>query len=317
MTLRIAVMGVGGIGGCVGGRLAAAGADVLFLARGRHLDALRGDGLHLTSALGNVHLPRINARDSAQGQAPGDFVIFAVKGPDTASAAELIAPIVGPGTAIVTFQNGVEGIDILQARFGHRAVLPGITYIAATVEAPGRIVHVGSGNRSLIGEVDGRRSARTAAFSAISRSAGLGMEISDDILADLWGKFALLAPFAGVACLSRLPVDVWTRIPESMELFLEGMREIFAIARAKGMTLDEAGLIARSIAFLQTLAPGWKGSMLNDLERGRRIEIDSLSGYVHRAGRELGVATPFHSTAYRALRYYAQEHPSTGFRAQA
>ena len=305
MAMRVAVMGVGGIGGCIGGRLAAAGADVLFLARGAHLEALQRHGLRLTSALGDLHLSPVRARAGPTGEPPADFVIFAVKGPDTRAAAELIAPLVGPDTAIVTFQNGVEGVDILHGRFGPNAVMPGITYIAAVIDGPGHVRHVGTGNRSLVGEHDGRPSARSAAFARLAAEAGLGMELVGNIVAELWGKFALLAPFTAVACLSRLPVDVWLREPPMVELFDEGMREIFALARAKGIALDEAGLADRHHAFLNTLAPGWKGSMLNDLERGRRIEVDSLSGYVHREGKTLGVHTPFHSTTYRALCHYA------------
>ena len=305
MTLRIAVMGVGGIGGCIGGRLAESGADVLFIARGAHLEALRSRGLRLTSVLGDLHLTGIAARSDASGERPADFVIFAVKGPQTRAAADAITPLVGPDTAIITFQNGVEGVDILQQRFGVRAVMPGVTYIAAVIGGPGHIVHVGSGNRSLIGEADGTSSARGRAFCELACAAGLGMQFVDNIVAELWGKFALLAPFTGIACMSRLPVDVWIREPQMVELFLEGMREIFAIARQKGITLDEDAIVRRSLEFMRTLAPGWKGSMLNDLDAGRQIELDSLSGYAHRAGKALGVPTPFHSTAYRALCHYA------------
>ena len=305
MTLRFAVMGVGGIGGCIGGRLAASGADVLFIARGSHLEALQSQGLRLTSALGDLHLTGIRARADVAGELPADFVIFAVKGPQTRAAAEAIAPLVGPDTAIITFQNGVEGVDILQQRFGRRAVMPGVTYIAAVIEAPGHIVHVGSGNRSLVGEVDGAQSERGHAFSELASAAGLGMHFVDNIVEELWGKFALLAPFTGVACLSRLPVDVWIREPQMVELFIEGMREIFAVARRKDIVLDEDAIVKRSLDFMRTLAPGWKGSMLNDLDCGKQIEVDSLSGYVHREGRALGVPTPFHSTACRALCHYA------------
>ena len=304
--MRIAVMGVGGIGACIGGRLAAAGADVLFLARGAHLAALQSGGLRVTSALGDIRLPVIHARADAVGEPPADVVVFAVKGPDTAAAAETIAPLVGPDTAIVPFQNGVEHVEILQRRFGERAVLPGVTYIAAVIDGPGHVRHVGTGNRSLLGEVDGADSVRTTAFATLAERAGLGMIVVDDILAQLWGKFALLGAFTAVACLSRQPVGVWTSTPETLALFVEGMHEIIAVAAAKGIALDAPGVVETSLAFMRTLEPPWKGSMLNDLERGKRIEIDSLSGYVHRLGRVLGVPTPLHSTAYRALCQYAR-----------
>jgi 2-dehydropantoate 2-reductase len=305
MTVNVTIMGSGGIGGVIGGRLAASGADVLFLARGAHLEALQTRGLKLTSALGDLSLPSVRALASGYGQPPADFVIFTVKGPETVAAAELIAPVVGPNTSIITFQNGVEGVDILQARFGNNAVLPGVTYIGAVIEAPGHIRQIGVVNRSLFGETDGSESTRGHTFRDMANSAGLDMQFVDNISEELWGKFAMLGPFSSIACLSRLPVGTWARTPETLELFLEGMREVIALARMKGVNLDESRLIPRSTEFVKKLEPTWKGSMLTDLERGKAIEVGSLAGYVHRTGKALGVATPFHSTAYRALCYHA------------
>jgi 2-dehydropantoate 2-reductase len=308
MTTNVTVMGSGGIGGCIGGRLAASGADVLFLARGAHLEALQTRGLNLTSPLGNLQLPSVRALASAHGERSADFVIFTVKGPETVAAAELIAPVVGPNTAIITFQNGVEGVEILQARFGRSVVMPGVTYIGAIVEAPGQIRQIGSVNRSLFGEADGSESTRGRAFGDMANSAGLEMHFVDNILEELWGKFAMLGPFSGIACLSRLPVGTWANTSETLELFVEGMREVIALARLKGVDLDEALLIKRYIDFVTKLEPSWKGSMLTDLERGKPIEVESLAGYVHRTGRDLGLATPFHSTAFRALCYHARDN---------
>lgn len=309
--MNVTIMGSGGIGGCIGARLAAKGANVLFLARGAHLEALQTRGLKLTSALGDLDLPRIRALASAYGEPSADFVIFTVKGPETVAAAELIAPVVGPDTAIITFQNGVEGVDILQARFGKSAVLPGVTYIGAIIEAPGHIRQIGSVNRSLFGEADGSHSTRGRTFAAFANSAGLEMHFVNNISEELWGKFAMLGPFSGIACLSRLPVGTWCRTPETLELFMEGMREVIALARLKGVELDESRLVPRYMEFLRKLEPTWKGSMLSDLERGKPIEVESLAGYVHRTGQSLGLKTPFHSTAYRALCHYAHRNETS------
>ena len=176
--MNVTIMGSGGIGGCIGARLAAGGANVLFLARAAHLQALQTSGLKLTSALGDLDLPRVRAQENCDGEPPADFVIFTVKGPQTVAAAELIAPVVGPNTAIITFQNGVEGVDILQARFGKAAVLPGVTYIAALIEAPGHIRQIGTVNRSLFGETDGSQSTRGLAFRDMANSAGLECTLS-------------------------------------------------------------------------------------------------------------------------------------------
>lgn len=306
--MNVTIMGSGGIGGCMGARLAAKGANVLFLARGAHLEALQSRGLKLTSGFGDLELPKVKALASAEGEPSADVVIFTVKGPDTVAAAELIAPVVGPNTAIITFQNGVEGVDILQARFGKDAVLPGVTYVGAVIEAPGHIRQVGAVNRSLFGETDGTHSVRGRAFADFANSAGLKMEFIDTISEELWGKFAMLGPFSGIACLSRLPVGVWSRTPETLELFVDGMREIIALAQLKGIHLDESRLVPRSIEFVKKLEPTWKGSMLTDLERGKAIEVESLAGYVHRTGKHLGASTPFHTTAYRALCHYARNN---------
>ncbi len=266
--MYVTIMGSGGIGGCIGGRLAASGADVVFLARGAHLEALQTCGLRLTSALGDLNIPSVRAFANANGQPPADFVIFTVKGPETVAAAELIAPVVGSNTAIITFQNGVEGVDILQARFGKGTVLPGVTYIGAIIEAPGHIRQIGAVNRSLFGETDGSQSTRGRTFSDMANSAGLEMQFVDNISEELWGKFAMLGPFSGIACLSRLPVGAWAHTPETLELFVEGMREVIALARLKGVDLDESRLVPRYTEFVKKLEPTWKGSMLTDLERG-------------------------------------------------
>jgi 2-dehydropantoate 2-reductase len=155
--MRIAVKGSGGIGGLIGGRLAAAGIEVLFIARGAHLQAMQTSGLRVSSALGDVSLPHVDATDDPKGRQPVDFVIFTVKGPDTDAAAELIAPLIGPDTGIVSFENGVEGADILATRYSPNAVLPGTTMIAAVTEAPGVVRHVGTGNQFTVGEWDGQR----------------------------------------------------------------------------------------------------------------------------------------------------------------
>jgi len=260
--MKVTVMGSGGIGGCIGGRLAASGVDVLFLARGAHLEVLQTQGLHLTSPLGDLALPHVRALAVAKGEPHADFVIFAVKGPETIAAAELIAPVVGPDTAIITLQNGVASVDILQERFGRNVVMPGVTYIGAILETPGHIRQIGSVNRSLFGEVDGNLSTRGRAFCEMAKASGLEMRFVDNILQELWSKFAMLGPFSSLACLSRLPVGTWANTPETLELFVEGMREIIALGRAKGVDLDEAELIGRHVDFVQKLEPSWKGSML-------------------------------------------------------
>lgn len=302
--MRIAVMGSGSIGGLVGGRLASIGADVLFLARGAHLQAMQTSGLRILSEAGDVSLPHVDVTDDPQGRQPVDFVIFTVKGPDTNAAAELIAPLVGPDTGIVSFQNGVEGIDILAERYGSEAVLPRTTMIAAMIEAPGVIRHVGTRNQFTVGEWDGQRSERAEALREVCAQAGLDLTINDDAHVAVWSKFVAMATMSAITCLTRLPVRTVVSIPETRQLVIEAMEEVIAVANARGVRLP-SDVTSRIFAVFENVDPAWKTSMCNDLEAGKVIEVESISGSLHRLGQELGVPTPVHSVAYRALKPYA------------
>jgi 2-dehydropantoate 2-reductase len=302
--MRVAVMGSGGIGGIVGGRLASSGADVVFIARGAHLRALRSSGLKVLSQLGDVTLPRVQATDNPSGQAPADFVIFAVKGPDTIAAAELIRPLVGPHTGIVTFQNGVAGIDILAGLYSSHTVMPGTTMTAARIEEPGTIRHVGTGNQFTIGEWNGEQSERAEAFCDAGARAGLVVNVSKNIHVDVWSKLVAFASFSAITSLTRLPVRTCATSLETRELVLEAMNEVVAVAKARGVVLP-SDIAAKILAFAETVEPNWKTSMCNDLEAGKVVEVDSSSGALHRLGQDLGVPTPVHTFAYRALKYYA------------
>lgn len=301
--MRIAVMGSGGVGGLVGGRLAATGIEVLFIARGAHLEAMQTSGLRLLSALGDVSLSHVEATDDPKGKQPVDFVIFTVKGPDTEAAAELIEPLIGPDTGIISFQNGVEGIDILAARYSSSAVLPGTTMIAAVIEAPGTIRHVGTGTQFTVGEWDGRISPRAQAFCDAAGSAGLNVTLSVHAHVDVWSKFVAMATFSALTCLTRLPVRTIVSVPETRQLALDSMNEVIAVAKARGVTVP-ADVPTKILGVVETLDPAWKTSMCNDLEAGKVIEADSISGAVHRLGEELGVSTPVHTVAYHALKYF-------------
>jgi 2-dehydropantoate 2-reductase len=302
--MRIAIMGSGSIGGLVGGRLASTGAEVLFLARGAHLRAMQASGLRILSEAGDLSLPRVDATDDPEGREPVDFVIFTVKGPDTEAAAALIAPLVGPDTGIVSFQNGIEGVDILAARYGSEAVLPGTTMIASVIEAPGVIRHVSSAGPFTVGEWNGQRTERLDALRDIAAKAGLDLKISDDAHVAIWSKFVAMGSMSAITCLTRLPLRTLASIPETRELALEAMGEVIAVAKARGVTVPH-DVPSNLLAAVKNIDPTWKTSMCNDLEAGKVIEVVSLSGSLHRLGRELGVPTPVHSVAYRALKPYA------------
>jgi 2-dehydropantoate 2-reductase len=301
--MRVAIMGSGSIGGLVGGRLASAGAEVLFLARGAHLEALRASGLRILGE-SEVSLPRVDATDDPRGRQPVDFVIFTVKGPDTEAAAALIAPLVGEGTGIVSFQNGVEGVDILAARYGSEAVLPGTTMIAAVIEAPGVIRHVSAGGPFTVAEWNGQQSGRVDALRAAFTQAGLDLRINEDAHVAIWSKFVAMASMSAITCLTRLPLRTLASIPETRELALEAMDEVIAVAKARGVTVPP-DVPSKLLTVIENVDPSWKTSMCNDLEAGKVIEVESLSGSLHRLGQDLGVPTPVHSVAYRALKPFA------------
>lgn len=301
--MRLAIMGAGSIGGIVGSRFANSGMDVLFIARGAHLQAMKTTGLKVSSDRGDLHLSRVSVTDNPIGHGIVDFVIFTVKGPDTRVAANLIRPLVGVNTGIISFQNGIDGIDVLAAEYSSSNVMPGTTITTATVEAPGHLRHFGSGNKLTIGEMDKSISARAMAFRDAAAAADLVVHVSPDILVDIWSKFTTTAAVAAVTCLTRLPVRTCARSPELKKLMLDAMNEVVAVASARQITLPH-DIADRIFMAVETVDPSWKSSMCNDLEAGKAIEVESVAGALHRLGQSLGVPTPTHSFVYRVLKYF-------------
>jgi 2-dehydropantoate 2-reductase len=301
--MRIAIVGAGGVGGYLAARLAAAGQDVALIARGAHLDALRAQGLTLKSALGDVSVrPRAVGEDPA-AIGPVDLVVFTVKLYDTAMAAEAIRPLVGHKTGVITFQNGVDGPSVLADVLGEEHVIGGTVQIAAVIESPGVIRHTGTMARFILGELDGRRSERVEAFADALRTAGLEHTVSDDVRRDIWQKMIFLSTFSGVTALIRLPIGPIRSDPDTLALMRSCFGEAIAIARAKDVGIGE-DQVERALAFLRGLPDQMKSSMLEDLERGRRLELPWLSGAIVRMGRELGLETPAHGFIVTALKLH-------------
>ncbi|HEX5464846.1 MAG TPA: 2-dehydropantoate 2-reductase, partial [Burkholderiales bacterium] len=201
--MKIAVMGSGGVGGYFGARLVQAGCDVAFVARGAHLAAMRERGLKIESPLGDVHLPEVRVTDDPATLEPVDLVLFSVKLSDTATAARSIAPLFGPNTGIVSFQNGVQKDDVLRKEFGDRAVMGGVGYIATAIKEPGVILHTGTMQRLVFGEYDGSRSERAQAFLDACKKGGIDAELSDDIRRRIWEKFVFLVGLSGATTAMR------------------------------------------------------------------------------------------------------------------
>ena len=305
--MQIAVMGTGGVGGYFGGRLAAAGEDVTFIARGAHLAAIQRDGLKITSALGDATIAPAQASDDAAAIGPVDLVLFTVKLYDTLAAAEAIRPLIGPETGVVTFQNGITGAEVLADKLGPEHVLGGVAKISAVVAEPGVIRHTGTIADLDFGETDGRSSARVEALAAALEGAGVTHNVSDDIRRDIWDKMVFLSTFAGLTSLLRLPIGPIRSDPDTRGLLRNGLAEALAVAHADGAGLPE-DLVERILERIDGLPYEGKSSMLHDLERGRRLEVAWLSGTIARMGRDLGVATPTHALIATALKLHAEGH---------
>lgn len=293
------MFGTGAIGGYFGGRLAAAGEDVVFLARGRQLDALRSVGLSIASPAGDLHLPRVAASDRPAEIGAVDVVLFCVKLYDAAEAAGQLAPLLDPKTVVVTTQNGVEIVDLLSARIGAERVAGGAAYIMASQEAPGRIRHLGA-DTLVFGERDGSRSARLAALETAGNRAGFRATLSLAIEVDLWTKFVRLATWAGMTSVARSTVGVIRDDPALSAMMRQALDEAIAVGRARGVPLP-ATLPEETEALVRRFPHEAKSSMLDDLERGRRLELPWLSGAIVRMGREAGVPTPVHGFIAAAL----------------
>lgn len=301
--MRIAVMAAGAVGGYFGGRLAAAGHDVSFIARGAQLEAIRKDGLKIESPLGNLHLNNVRATSDPKDIGVVDVVLFAVKLWDTEIAAETAKPLVGPQTRVITFQNGVDSTERLAPILGEDQVTGGSAYIASVIGAPGVISHTSQFAKMVCGRIDGKPDAQLADFAAAAKEAGIDIAQSDNINRERWEKFVFLIGLSGATGATRMPLGPILADPDTRAFFRSLMEEVIALARAKGVTLAPDFLDSR-MKFADTAPPGMKASLLHDLERGNRIEIDWLAGKAVALGRELSVPTPANAAVYAVLKLH-------------
>ena len=300
--MRIAVMAAGAAGGYFGARLAAAGHDVVFFARGAHLAAIRNNGLKIESVLGDLHLKDVQATDDPAGVAPVDIVLFAVKLWDTERAAEQLRPIMGAGTRVITVQNGIDALERLQPILGAGRVVPGIARIATVIGSPGVIQHTSRFALIRCGHLDGHADPTLTAFVDAARQADLDIALSDAMEFELWDKFVFLSAMAGATAATRLPIGQILADPDTKALLHNLLREVVAVGRAKGAPLPPDFADQQLMFASTTLPPGMKASMAHDLERGNRLELDWLSGKVVELGRALGVATPTTDVVYAVLK---------------
>ena len=306
--MRIAVVGAGGVGGGFGAALAKAGADVTFIARGAHLAAMKNEGLKVLSPRGDTHLAPTQATDDPAEIGKVDIVLFCVKLWDVESAGQSIRPLIGPDTAVIPLQNGVDAAERLIPILGSGAVMGGVAQISASITGPGVIQQVGTFMRMIFGELDGRHSKRGEDFLALCVKAGFDATLSEQILTDLWMKFILLASNASMMAATRQPIGKLRDDPDLRPIFAAAYREVVDVGRAKGVALP-ADAVDRVVDLTSHMPPAMKASMALDLDRSNRLELPWLGGKVVELGRALGVPTPTHSMMCAMLKPYIMGSP--------
>ena len=308
--MRIAVVGAGAVGGYFGAFLARAGHDVRFIARGAHGEAIQSQGLTVRGPLGEFTV-RAPVSESTVGARPVDLVLHAVKSYDNATALPLLPPLVGDSTVVLTLQNGVDGPDEASAIVGREAVLGGAAYIATSIVAPGVIEQTGTYRRIVFGEVFSPSSSvsdRAQAIERAMKAADIEAEARPDARVPLWEKFVYLAPFAGVTGASRQPIGVVRANPESRQLLFNAFAEVDRVSRAEGVPLP-VDLLERIATYVDDVPASMRSSLLIDLAKGKRIEVEALQGSVVRRAARAGVPVPIMTTLYAVL--CAAAHSST------
>ena len=302
--MKIAVMAAGAVGGYFGARMAAAGHDVHFIARGDNLAAMKANGLQIESVHGDLHLHNVNATSDPKQVGPVDIVMFAVKLWDTEKAAEQARPLIGPGTRLITFQNGVDSVERIAPILGAEHTVGGVAAIASVIAAPGIIRHTSAFATIRFGHIDGHGDLLLHAFLEAGKAAKLDIGISADIQIDRWQKFIFLTAMSGATSALRSPIGPIVADAELRDFFRQLMEEALAVGRAKGVQLDQTVIDARMEFVINKVERGMKASMAHDLDRGNRIELDWLSGKVREFGRELGIPTPASDTVWTVLKLH-------------
>ncbi len=299
--MRIGVFGSGAVGGYFGGRLAQAGEDVAFIARGDHLRAMQGQGLRLSSVAGDFALRPTRAVASPAEIGPVDVVLLGVKTWQVADAAKAMRPMVGADTIVVPLQNGVDAPRELAAELGAEHVLGGLCRIIAYIEEPGHIRHSGAEPYVAFGELNGSASERVERLrAAFDRAPGVSVEVPPDIRVAMWSKFLFIAALSGVGAVTRAPIGVIRSLSDPRRMLVQAMEEIAAVASARGIGLPPDA-VQQTLAFVDGLPPEGSTSMQRDIMAGRPSELSSQSGAVVRMGRESGVEVPLHAFIYQSL----------------
>ena len=299
--MRIAVFGAGGVGGYFGGRLAQAGEDVIFIARGDHLKAMLKHGLRVDSLKGDFVVKPVQATDDPAQVGTVDAVLLGVKAWQVLEAAEAMRSMVGPESFAVPLQNGVEAPTQLASVLGHEHVLGGLCGLITFIVEPGHICHAGADPFIRFGELDNRPSERAERLrQAFERTSGLTVEVPSDIHGAMWQKFLFVTAWSGMGAVTRAPIGVFRSQPGTRQMLEQTMAEIYNLARARNIDLPKE-IIGKWMEFLDSMPPDGTASMQRDIMNGRPSELEAQNGAVVRMGQEAGVETPVNSFIYHSL----------------
>ena len=307
IAMRIAVMGAGSVGGYLGGRLAQAGNAVAMIARGEHLRAIQHDGLRVKSHWGDFCV-QVEATDDPKSIGPVDLVLHTVKTYQNAAALPGLVPLLGPNTRVMPLQNGVDSYEAVAGAVGVERVLPGAVYVEVSVGSPGVIVQRGGVMRVVFGEISGPPTDRCQTLQETLSVAGISTEVSPDIAKELWSKYIFICVLAGVTSAVRAPLRVVLSYPDLKETVVQALREVEAVGRAKGVALDQ-DIVPHTVKYMEEWAQDLQASMYTDLELGRPLELDALTGAVVRLGAEVGVPTPINGFLYSLLQVHRNGSP--------
>lgn len=299
--MRIAVFGTGGVGGYFGGRLAEAGEDVIFIARGDHLRAIKEKGLKVDSRNGDFVIYPAAATDTVSDVGVVDLVLVGVKAWQVPEAARAMKPLVGANTTVLPLQNGVDAASQLVDTLGPKSVIGGLCRIVSFVVEPGHIRHAGAMPSVIIGELDNRQSQRIATIEELFKRAGVEITIAKDIQVALWTKFLFIASFSGMGAIANAPAGILRTNPQWRTQMLQAMQEIYALAHARGINLPPDS-VDKVMAFVDALQDDATSSMQRDIAAGKPSELDAQNGAVVRMAHEAGIEVPTHALIYHTLR---------------
>lgn len=307
--MRIVIVGSGGMGGYFGAKLAKCGQDVTLMARGTHLAAMQKDGLTIQSAVEGEWNVQVNAVESAEGLPTPDIILLCVKSYDTEKGVELVAPIIGPETGVISLQNGIDNEEKIDKVLGGGHAMGGVAYVFSNIQSSGVIAHRQFG-KIVFGELGKATSDRAESFLEACKKASIPVELSPDIQKALWQKFIYQTAQGGTTAVTRLPIKYLREVPETRRLWEMQIEELFATSVAAGISF-ESDFLDKAAQFVESLDPTNTSSLYQDLVNGKPLELDAFHGQAITRGARWGVPTPTLSAVDAALRPHLHGTPAT------